>query len=851
MTTLVIEGQRVKVSDGFLSMSPAQQEATVEEIARSLNVKSSANGFMPQLNQGIAESAGGIADLLNPFDQPHALNPFQNGTGSAVAGIERGMDAIGVNRATEAPQNVVQSLGRGSGEALGAAPFAGGTARALSGAGGLLGSLADDMSRGLNTVRGTFSEMLAGAGAQAGSDAAAREGAPEWVQQAAGIGAGVGVGMVPYAVRSTPSAIGARKVGKAIKSAAMPYTEAGGREVARQRVQELAGGEDRARELAARISNGSEIGLTPAQMTGDPNLLGLEQEAMRRNPLMREAVEGRMQAAEQTAESAIGSMGGDPADAQSFFAQRRESARQNITAFVDRATNGALRPEARNGAMQNSEAVAEQIRIAEKAADTQEAELWNAVPKGVQVGTSQSRTTAQQLIQSTPRAQQNDIPRVVRDLLSGDSNNPFGDFETVDEMHGLYSELRRVARSAMAGNDQNRNMARIANTVADAILDDLGANAGQTEVGRAIDAARAFSAEKHEIFSQGVVGRLLKRTLDGDDAVDPGLTLDRSVGRGGSAGAVGADNIMRATDGTAEPNIEDYLRGRFDRSAFSPEGVYSPRQASGFMRDNAELLQRFPYLKETLDQSVSSQNRAVRTGERAQATLKDMDNPARSIGTAFSEASPETAIDQVFKARRPAVAARSLAQTARKDETGKAIDGLKGAFAGYVIRKSTGQNGLSGRSMQDLLKNGETRRALASVMEAKEIRRLDVIAVELKKLETARKPAADIGGLSPRSPNRLIEMAARIVAARQGAQAGGGSSGASIQTANMASNRMKDALGSLQNDKAEQLLMDAVTDPELFRLLLIDPGKVNLKPDQINRLSPYFTGATAATLTDN
>ncbi|MBM2315351.1 hypothetical protein JQX09_02790, partial [Sulfitobacter pseudonitzschiae] len=53
-------------------------------------------------------------------------------------------------------------------------------------------------------------------------------------------------------------------------------------------------------------------------------------------------------------------------------------------------------------------------------------------------------------------------------------------------------------------------------------------------------------------------------------------------------------------------------------------------------------------------------------------------------------------------------------------------------------------------------------------------------------------------------------------------------------------------LGNLQNDKAEQMLIDAVSDPELFRLLLIDPGKVTLKPQQINRLAPYFAGAGAA-----
>lgn len=57
---------------------------------------------------------------------------------------------------------------------------------------------------------------------------------------------------------------------------------------------------------------------------------------------------------------------------------------------------------------------------------------------------------------------------------------------------------------------------------------------------------------------------------------------------------------------------------------------------------------------------------------------------------------------------------------------------------------------------------------------------------------------------------------------------------------------MKEVLGSLQNDKAEQMLIDAVTDPELFRLLLLEPGSLKLGERQINKLAPYFTGAAAA-----
>ncbi|MFT6675929.1 MAG: hypothetical protein ACJAVM_002126 [Sulfitobacter sp.] len=841
--TLNVNGHRVKVDPSFTQLSPDEQEATVEEIAASLGERS--GGFMANLNQGIAEGAGGIVDLLNPFDAPHALNPFGEGTGSAISGLEKGMDAIGVNRASGDPQGMGETFARGAGQAAGAAPFGGAAAKALSGAGGLVGGIADDASQAINSKMGFISELFAGGGAQAAQGLAEDAGAPDWAQTTAGILGGATTAGIPGLVRSTPSAIGVRKLSGAVKTAMMPYTNTGGREVARQRVQELAGGPDRAAELARNIGP-SEIGLTPAQQVGDPNLLALEQEAMRRNPVLRADMDARADAGQQNAANQVRGMGGNPAEAQSFFEARRTSARENILGFVDRATNGALRPTARNSEMVNSQEVAGQIRLAERAAEQQERQLWDAVPRAAQVGTSNAKQAAAQAIASTPRAQQGDIPQIARELLGGDSNNPLGDFETVNEMHGLYSKLRETARAARAGNNQQRNMARIADNIADAILDDLGAGAGQTDIGRTIDAARAFSAEKHQIFSQGVVGKLLNRTLDGDNTIDPALTLERSLGRGGSTGAVGADNILGAAGSKSVQPLEDYLRSKFDRAAFAPDGGFNAGAGRRFMRDNAELMQRFPYLRDTFEQALQTQGRALSTQQRANQTLTDMQNPSKSISAAFTQAPTENAADAVFKAKRPTVAAHQLAATARKDPDGAALDGLKGAFSDYLIRNSTDANGLSGEAMRKLLQKPETRATFTAVMKPAEIRRLDVISAELIKLRNGRKAAPDIGGLSPRSPNRVIEMVARVIAAKQGAKAGGGSSGASIQTANMASGRVKQLLGNLQNDKAEQLLMDAVKDPELFRLLLTDAGAVKLKPEQINRLAPYFVGAGAA-----
>lgn len=79
MPTLNIEGKRVKVDDSFLSLSPEEQNATVEEIARSLGVGAQAEATQPAQPQPGATPAyrdgafsavteGSHAGLMGGFD---------------------------------------------------------------------------------------------------------------------------------------------------------------------------------------------------------------------------------------------------------------------------------------------------------------------------------------------------------------------------------------------------------------------------------------------------------------------------------------------------------------------------------------------------------------------------------------------------------------------------------------------------------------------------------------------------------------------------------------------------------------------------------------------------------------
>lgn len=832
--TLEIEGRKVEVDRSFLDLSPEEQNATVDEIASSFTPNQT---FMGNVNKGIAESLGGFVDWVNPFDKPHSLNPFKEGTGSAVAGIENVMNAGGVDTAQGEPQGLLGNIARGSGNAAGAAPLALIGAQGLSKVGGLLGSVGKDASSSMSTVRGLLGEFLAGGSAQGASSLAEDAGAGPTGQMMAGILGGASVAGIPGIYNVSPTTTLARKALSGVKEAALPYTQAGGREVAKRRLQELAGGESRAGELAGRIGQ-SEIGLTPAQMTNDPNMLAVEREAARMDPNLRERLAARTTQAQEAASGKVSEMGGDPAATQDFFAKRRDQAKASIQGMIDRATQADLkaRPGVKRTEAENSDFVVSNILEAEADALTREKGLWDQVPKGAQVGTTNAYKTAQTIINNTPGPNRKHIPA---DILKYFGEGGFKEFETVSEMHALYSELRQTAREAMAQTVPNKRQAGFADAVADAILDDLGAGGGGSEIGRAIDTARAYSREMHEIFGQGPVGAILKRTVAGGDRIDPQTALQTTMGAGGVKAKVGAEGILRASDtDETQDALRDFVAGKFSANVFDG-GQYREGAGRSFMRRFEPAASTIPGMNDELRASIGAAETANRFAQRGGSVLNSMDSNS-SLRASFEKSPTDQAAQAVFSAQRPSKAAQELARTARKDPTGAALAGLKGAFLNQ-LKSSTK---MDGKKMLEAMTNPEIKGALSTVFEPVEIQRLTVIAGEMRSLNAASGATPDIGNLSAASPNRLIENAARIWAANFGA--GLGNSGASLQTAQMASGQVKKLLGRLQNDKAEQMLMDAVEDADLFRLLLSEPQAVKITPETRNKLAPYFAGTGAA-----
>jgi hypothetical protein len=796
------------------------------------------NSFMGQVNAGIAGTLGGLVDFINPLDNLGI-------TGSAAEGMKSGMRAVGVQTADRPPEGVIEGFASGVGNAAGALlPVARG-AQALQSAPGMVGKVAQTVAPGLVSSGGAAAEVLAGGLAGASMEGAEAAGAPPWVQSIAGLVGGMAVPIAGAALargsvgaaRAMPVSGYVMRTAGDLARAVAPMSKAGAMEVAKRRVQDLAGGWERSAELAGKINPNDPLGRTPAQQTGDPNLLGLERAAADESPLLRERLASRDAEVRKRAEAEIAGMGGDVADAKRFFDIRLKDFRDGMAKRVDDAVR--MGDEALQGRAPyrsetaNSSGVTVKIKKELAAQEAREGELWAAIPMGTKLPMDRTRGAIEKIVKDTPWAQRRDVPPDLKAILA--PNGPLGDMPSGKELHGLYSEMRRIARNAMAGTNQNKNTARIANEVADSILADMGALDGSTEIGQAINTARAYSRAIHETFDRGAVGRILQRTIDGDEAIAPEAALARTVGRGGAQGATDARSIEAAAPRAAE-EVTDYLRGRYMDAVFDATGQFTPKRAAEFLRSNREMLERYPGMKAEFTKALASRSSADALAAKVELRVKLAD---RSAAAGFNK----DAVSSILGAENPAAAARQVAGTARKDKTGKALAGVKNAFSDFLIGKAGTDEGLSGAKLSAVLKDPKTRVAMRQIFSEPEMSRIETIATALAKAEA---PAANVGRVVDTPANRMLEYVVRVTAARYGGQMGGGTMGGSLQTANIAAERARSILRGLTNNRARQLLMDAQEDPELYKALLMSPQAFAASKKAQSTLAPYLAGTVAA-----
>ena len=215
MATLTINGQRIKVGDEFLSMTPEQQQASVEEIAASLGIDSQQESPSANVQQ---ENRTGLVDKLSTYARGvtegiPVIGPLsQRVSDFAISNVESLFSpesaqeiqaARDTRRAERDAANPMQKIG---GNLLGGLASMGGVGLTSAGA-KALGMTGTGVQKVANSA-------LSGAGI-AGADALARGEAPDEIGGDMAIG-GVVSGAIPLA----GSAL--RAAGRGISNAVRP-----------------------------------------------------------------------------------------------------------------------------------------------------------------------------------------------------------------------------------------------------------------------------------------------------------------------------------------------------------------------------------------------------------------------------------------------------------------------------------------------------------------------------------------------------------------------------------------------------------------------------------------------------
>lgn len=850
------EGQRLRVTVRPLPDAERAPDdaAPWEDFADDIVVSRQPEGGWAHLNRGIADVLGAPIDLLSSglgtIGVPQSSAPW--GGSQSIGNLLRG---VGVNVAQGAPQTAGEEAAAGLGSAAGFLVPGAGLARVGMAArspviSGIASDAASAFTRG--PARATIAELLAGAGAGFGANLGreATDGSPLGEVGGALVG-----GLSPYgaaaAVKNLP---GLRMARGAIEGAVAPFTEQGAMNRARNRVLGLTEDAELAR---AGLNAPSEGQLSLAARTNDPRLMALEQSARDSRP----ALDRQMRQAEADSADRLAAALMEPAEGASV-GTAREAAQDrlgSIGAQLDKRIAdaerlaadkiAALTPERRTA--ESGIIVREELEKARVAARETESALWSRVPTDDMVDTTAARRAYRDILADTPAAQRGDIPAAAHQFLEGGGNQAFKAQESAKEVHGLYSAMRQEARIARAAGENNK--ARIATDLADSLMASL--QSGEAVSGP-LRTALNFSRQFHEKFTRGNVGRLLGSERTGGMSVAPELTMESSVGRGGVGGAVAYDDIARAL-GDAAPTLQRETGNvLLDRASALPRGGRLPETATrNFVQRNRDLLKRAPDANRRIAEALQAGAGADATRATAEARRAAINSPERSAAARLVKSRPGEEIAQIMRADDPAQVARQLMRQARRNP--QAQKGLKGALLDDLASSArtgrftdAGEPILSGRNMLKRMNDPKFGKMAAEMLSPEEMSRVRRIADEFRKVETMSGRLPSVGDVMADQPLGVIAFSLRTMAARFGAQLGKGTSGASLKTSEMASSRMRDLLNSLTNDKAEKLIVQAISgDKDLFEALLTPVTQ--LPPDKERRVITALVGLGAERAAQN
>lgn len=633
------------------------------------------------------------------------------------------------------------------------------------------------------------------------------------------------------AITAATRVAGAPAVNK-IREVVTPFTAKGAEPRAARRLQSLSPDPE---GEAALIDTASPV--SPARQTGNERLIALEKVVLAQNPELEAKFTKELNGALDAARARAAQFGG-----QDRTREILERGQTHLTELVKlRAAQAAQVAQSEIDALGGSATPRDISRIARTQLDSalgdvraSENTLWSRVNKDAPGEFANTKESIKGIRDETGTLVPSRIPAWV--LKATKTEDPIA----FKDLQGIRSRVLSDAREA--SNAGQFDKARVLNKVADGLLADMGAVNDPN-----VKTAQAFSAALNQTFNRGAVKGVLSGGANKGAGVAAEDTLEQIV-----SGSTPATNVRAFIDASPEsaPQVQQFIKAKFARAA-TKSGKYDPVRAKA----NADKLEQqgmfevFPELKAELDNVASLFRKSTQLAERA-ATVEArggsrlLQENNKSLAGVLLGAEPGQEIATLLSSENPVAMAAALRR--RVGVNPDAAKGLKTAFVETLFNQAskTGPSlevEVSGQKLAGLI-NDNLAVAKSIGLDDADITRMKVIARQM--VQAQRETGGGVGAILDDKPAEFLQLIAQIAGAKAGQRIAGSGLGSSMVIAGKGSGIATRLLQKITTNKAQQLIIDAQSDPALYKALLT---KTTSKPKEIfdatNIIESWLIGA--------
>lgn len=341
------------------------------------------------------------------------------------------------------------------------------------------------------------------------------------------------------------------------------------------------------------------------------------------------------------------------------------------------------------------------------------------------------------------------------------------------------------------------------------VLDDIQSQIIKTlesvDGGVAYKQATAISKRKHELFTQGQLGKPIKKLSE----EELGAAFIRSGGVGGPI----ADDVIKITK---ELNIdlgkasEDMITASFFKTVVNQDGTVSVNAAARFISKYENLLNRFPNLKEKLTDAKNAQSVAANMQQIGEVKLRAIEKSRSKIYSDFDD--PISAVNNALSSKDKQKSFRYLVKMANRDPDGMAIKGLKRDVIDNLLSKITSET----RSGQKVLKQSfrnqlsQNKNAYKEVFSREELDEISRLSDSLDSFFIrTRVPASK----TPAQEDLISMAVGQYIGARLGAQVGA----SPLIAAGWGRKAATNILSKMPRVKSTQALEEMILNPKEFK----------------------------------